>query len=410
MFATGGGSSLFYPFVPLAWAFRVAGHEVRLVGKPQIGVSLMRTGLPVVTLGRPPDLSPELKAELVEAYYGETRSWGADWVLRPDSLTDWQLGLIEVLGRYNVAVSDAMADDLVAFAEEWRPDLIIHETLALASEIAGQRLDVPVLRYVHGTFDAFREEYRVTDNQPLPELVAMFERFGQTPPPGLPRYLDTVPPSMYLGAERPCIEMRYVPYNGPGTVPQGLRRHDRPRICFTWGVSLSSALGAAAADPYLDAITAIAAAGVEVLVLVTPDQLSTMDDLPPGVRPLAGVPLNLVLPYCDAIVHHGGDGTAMTAACLAVPQLVIPRERLADPIAGMLAKTGAAIHLPNEQLTDDPQAGRVITGAVDRLLTEEDYAVAAQRLREDIERQPSPAELVPRLAELAAGHGPLVDR
>src|SRR5438093_3247735 len=131
----------------------------------------------------------------------------------------------------------------------------------------------------------------------------MFQRFGAEPPVGTPRYVDTMPPSMYIGAERPCIEMRYVPYNGAGALPDGLTGpRSRPRICVTWGVSLDSVFGSGSGDAYQEAIAAIAATGVEVLVLAA-NRIRSADAAMPGVRFMVNTPLSLVLPYCDAIVH-----------------------------------------------------------------------------------------------------------
>ena len=400
LFAAGGGTSLFYPLVPLAWAFRAAGHEVLLVGKPQATEWLTHTGLPVKTLGGPPKLS----AEATEVFLAENYiqpPWLADWPTHPESLAPEQTSVLERLGRYAIAVADGIADDLVAFTRQWRPDVIIHDELALSAAVAGTLLGVPCVRHSHGTQDAFRMEYRITDNEPLPEYIAMFQRFGAEPPVGTPRYVDTMPPSMYIGAERPGIEMRYVPYNGSGALPDGLTgSRSRPRVCVTWGVSLAGLFGSTAGDPYRDAVAAIAATGVEVLVLVADLAPSEGVDLS-GVRYLVNTPLSLVLPYCDAIMHHGGDGTAMAAACLAVPQLIIPREPLDDQMSGRFVQTGVAIHLVHQQLEHDSGGGQ-IQDALKALLTEPGYAAAASRLRDEIERQPSPADVVATIAALSA--------
>jgi UDP:flavonoid glycosyltransferase YjiC (YdhE family) len=111
------------------------------------------------------------------------------------------------------------------------------------------------------------------------------------------------------------------------------------------------------------------------------------------------VPLRLVVRHCDAIVHHGGEGSAMTAAYLGVPQLAITREPLDDQCGGRLAATGAAIHLRHQHLLADPSAGAErIARSVERLLADPDFAAAAGRLRADVNRQPAPAAVVSELA------------
>ncbi|HET9144267.1 nucleotide disphospho-sugar-binding domain-containing protein [Actinophytocola sp.] len=393
LFAVAGGPSHLYPLIPLARALRQAGHQVCLAGPPRATETMRDTGLSTVSVGTGPRLSAQARADLVDTAYGQP-PWPADWPAHPDTLTPAQARLLEVLGRYTVAAAEAVADGLVEFARRWRPDLIIHDTLALSAAIAATVVGVPHLRYTHGTQDAFLVEYRL-DGRPLPGLAGLFERFGLEPPPRPGNYLDTVPPSMFIGAERPAIAMRYVPYNGPGAAPGGLTGRRRPRVCLTWGLVVPGALGPAATDPYRAAIAAITRTGVEVLALVSPERLAALGTAPPGARYLAGTPLRLVLPHCDAIVHHGGEGSAMTAACLAVPQLTITREPLDDQCGGRLAGTGAAIHLRHQHVRADPTR---IARAVEQLLSEPGYTARARALRDDVDRQPAPSEVVATLA------------
>ena len=395
LIAVAGGPSHLYPLVPLARAFRDAGHAVRLAGTPHAAETMTKTGLPTVALGSGPVLSPRTREDLLRTAYGQP-PWPADWPAHPESLGPEQVHLLEVLGRYSVATAEGMAGALVGFATDWSPDVIVHDTLALGAVVAACRLGVPCFRYSHGTQDVFKVEHRIADGGPLPEYAAFLARFGIDPPTGPPSYVDTVPPSMFIGAERPAVAMRWVPYNGPGAAPDGLtgpRR--RPRICVTWGLVTPNALGSAAADPDGDVISAAVDAGIDVLALTADDR--SLAAPPPGVRYVIGAPLKLVLPYCDAIVHHGGEGTAMAAASLAVPQLVITREPLDDQCGGRLATTGAAIHLRHQHLAADPSSRGTIGDAIDKLLSDPGHLDAAVRLREDVERQPAPAEVVDTL-------------
>jgi UDP:flavonoid glycosyltransferase YjiC (YdhE family) len=397
LFTVAGGPSHLYPLVPLVWAFRVAGHDVRLAGTPGSAGTMRRTGLSIVVLGSGPKLSRQARDELLETAYGQP-PWPADWPAHPESLDAEQLHLLEVLGRYSVAAAEGMACDLVGFARQWDPDLIVHDTLALGAVIAATRLGVPCFRYSHGTQDAFKVECRVTDGEPLPEYTELFARFGLDPPTGTPAYIDTMPSSMFIGAEQPSVEMRWVPYNGSGIAPDGLRApRRRPRVCVTWGLVVPGALGSSAAGMFGEVIAAVAGAGAEVLALTSADQIASLGKPPARVRYISGAPLNLVLPYCDAIVHHGGEGSAMAAASLGVPQLVITREPLDDQCGGRLAATGAAIHLRHQHLETDPLSRRTIRDAIDKLLTSPRHADAAGRLYGEIEQQPAPATVVSAL-------------
>lgn len=402
------GPSHLYPMVPLAWAFRAAGHQVWIAGKSQFRDLMVHTGLSAVLLGSPLRLAPEFREAFFGGAYGQ-QPWPVDWPAHPEALGEEQLRLLELFGRYGIAIAESMTDELIAFARQWRPDLIVYEPQALAAMVAASLLGVPSVRYCHGTEDAFQHEYRIADGEPLPEFVALFERYGADPPAGLlaelPTYVDTVPPSMFLGAERPCVPMRYVPFNGPGAVPVGLTgKRRRPRVAVTWGAVLPKALGSTVAGQYRDVVNAIAGIGTEVVVLANEAQLASLEDAPEGVRHLSGVPVSLVLPYCDAIVHHGGEGTSMTAACLGVPQLAITREPLVEQASGRLATVGAAIHLRHQQLTAaDPAAyHRAVCDSVEKLLSGNGYAASAARLRDDIARMPPPTAVVDTLVERAA--------
>lgn len=403
MVTAGGGVNGLYPTVPLAWAFRAAGHDVRLVGKPQMAPALLDTGLPVVTLGRPP--TPDAMANLLSSsFYDDDRVWREDWPAHPSLLEPWQRDVLDVLCRYSIAVSEAMADDVVAFARQWCPDLIIYETLSLS---VAALPDVPIVRSTHGTQDVWRMEQSV-NGEPQPEYVELLARFGVEPPTGLPHYVDTMPPSMYIGGERPCVSMRWVLYNGRGVAPDGLAEpRRRPRICVSWGVSNPRAFGMAAVNPFQDAIAAALEAGADVVVHAPTEQISALGQPSDRVRYLPDSPLNFILPFCDLHVHHGGYATSMNAACLGVPQLAITRDPMLAEYATRVAKVGCGIHFRYQDLVKVRDGKSIIRDAIDKLLGVNDYAEAATRLRADIDRQPPPADVVAPLIALAT---PLVSR
>src|SRR2546430_12968791 len=107
-------------------------------------------------------------------------------------------------------------------------------------------------------------------------------------------------------------------------------------------------------------------------------------------------PLSLLLDNASVVVHHGGAGCLMTALAAGVPQLALPFGLEQEMIARRLAEAGA---------------GRVIRGsaadvdgirtALRALLDDPDHALAVRSLAAQNAAAPSPAELVPALAELA---------
>jgi glycosyltransferase len=232
---------------------------------------------------------------------------------------------------------------------------------------------------------------------PLPEYKALFTRFAVDVSTTAHATVDPTPPSLRVVTPACVLGMRYVPYNGPGTTPEGLMGYrPRQRVCVTWGHTISAA-GGDSIRPFRDAIDAIDTLGMDCLVATSPAEIERLGPLPPSVRVLASVPLHLVLPYCDGIVHQGGDGTALTAATASIPQLVIAASPEADMAGGRLRNAGAGIYLRYPDLRADPDRRTVIREAVAELLANTAYVDGAARLRLEIENQPTPADVVTTL-------------
>jgi glycosyltransferase len=159
-------------------------------------------------------------------------------------------------------------------------------------------------------------------------------------------------------------------------------------------------LGAEALEPLRLAVEALSGLQVEIILATTADQLALLPKLSDNVRPVISLPLMLVLPYCAAIVHQAGDGSTYTAAALGVPQLVVTRRPECVLTGERLTAVGAGINLPYQDLAADPTPLETVRSAAGKLLAGAAYAEAALKLQEVIQRQPSPAELVPVLEAL----------
>jgi glycosyltransferase len=382
-----------YPLVPLAWAFRAAGHDVRLASTPMWAADMVCSGLPTVTVGGSPQVTSQARGELADAMFSQ-RSWPSDWAAHVDRLDRGRQAYLESMGRYLVAAAAAMVDELVAFAVDWAPDVVVYDSFSYAGPVAAAVLGVPAVRHLSGTDSAQRLEFVQPGRDPLPEYAALFARFAVDVRTDAQATVDPTPPSLRLVTPPGVLGMRYVPYNGPGTMPDGVLGHRRrPRVCVTWGHTISAA-GDDGTRPFREAIDGMSALGVDCLVATSAAEVERLGPLPSSARAVASVPLHLVLPHCDAIVHQGGDGTALTAAAAAVPQVVIAASPEADMAGGRLAAAGAGRYLCHPDLRDHPDSPAVIRNAVAELLADPAYAVGAARLREEIERQPTPSEVV----------------
>jgi glycosyltransferase len=401
LFSPHPGQQHLFPMVPLAWACRAAGHEVRIAGPPALTDVIVHTGLPAVVVGRDQPLPPGA-ADIAMVF--QHQPFPENWPAHPHLLDDQQRATVELLGSNCSRTAEYTVDELIAFATQWRPDLIVHDTAGFAGAVTAAAIGVPNVRHLTG-FGLQPMEARVGRTEPVPEYAALFEQRG-LPVRMLPAMtVSPSPSSLQPPVAGPSRAMRYVPYNGPGTVPPWLAAPaGRPRVLITWGLSVSRAinrLGPQAMAPFLLAVDALSSLDIEAVVATTQEQLSLFDGIADNVRPVIGLPLHLVMPSCAAIVHQAGDGTSLTAAVYGVPQLTITRTPETALVGERLAAVGAGLSLRYQDLEFDPNAGSAIADAVAKLLADPAYTEAAIRLQEEINHQPAPAELVPALQALA---------
>src|SRR5256885_3990450 len=115
LFAVVGARPCLFPLVPMAWAFRAAGHEVRITSIPSIGDDIVHTGLPAVIAGAGPR-SLGVDVDGVAAAEYAQPPWPRDYAAHMHLLNDDQRALLRSLGRYMVWAADASVDALLAFA------------------------------------------------------------------------------------------------------------------------------------------------------------------------------------------------------------------------------------------------------------------------------------------------------
>lgn len=381
LFVTWGWRSHFYPLVPLAWALRAAGHDVRVATHPHLVPEVAGTGLPAVSVGADIDFAAAFADDL-----GRVAEPGEE--NRADRVA------AEITpGGGIVRHAEAMVGDLVAFGRHWRPDLVVYDPFNLAAPLLAQLLDVPAVRHLWGP--DFTDLISVDEPAVTGPMAA---RFG-TGPVRLAGDLtiDPCPDAMQLPGKSVRQPIRFVPYNGTAIAPDWLAAEPaRPRIGLTWGTLLDSVAGQRY-SPAPDIADAVAELDIELVVSVTTAQRAAFLPARPNVRvldhPLA---LHLLLPSCQAVIHQGGAGTTMTAMAAGLPQLIVPQIADQDFNAQQLASTGAGRVVPGDQVTADR-----IRAELTALREDPTAGAAAEKLRQDSETRPTPAEIVPILEHLA---------
>jgi UDP:flavonoid glycosyltransferase YjiC (YdhE family) len=325
---------------------------------------------------------------------------------------------VAVLGSASLA--DRVAAEDLPFtarlpAEEWDPTA---QALDVAAAVRASAADVVVVDYmlpgalcgaagsgaavaalVHTLYEANRVEGDLT---PM-EMAASVEgvngtrtQLGLAPVDRLGALLDevalvlvTAPEGLDVAAERPA-NVRYV---GAALQASGPDAGWRPPGADGDGPLVVVSLGTTQMDegPVLQRVLdALADQAVRVVATVGEHLYPSDFTVPANAVVLDQVRHAAVLPWASAVVTHAGLGTVLAALAHGVPLLCLPLGREQPANAAAVERVGAGTCL-------DPSASPAdIAAAVDRLLTDPEPRLAAQRLAGVMEMQRDAA-----LAEVA---------
>ncbi|MGC4864916.1 activator-dependent family glycosyltransferase [Micromonospora sp. DT53] len=415
---TFAASSHLYPMVSLAWALHAAGHEVRVASQPDLASTIARTSLPAVSVGKPLEMARQMQED--RSWQDEDARAGVDMgENRPEMLTwdsvnrtfDWYLRNIFL--HLN---PDPVLHDIVEYAREWRPDLVLWDTMTFSGAVAARACGAAHARLVYGQdfigrmrghFLRLRSEQpEHLREDPMAEwLGAAVARsggtFGEDLIVGQFNLDATTVPWLRLCTGPNDVPVRNVPYTGAAPVPEWLpERPARPRICLTAGLGGREVTG----DdwvPYQELFDAVADLDVDVVATLNADQLTSVTNIPDNVRLFDFYPLDVLMPTCSAVINHCGSGAIALAMAHGVPQLMIPTYLWWDSAenARALAARGAAIVLEEPTLT-----AHQLRSSLVRLLEDPSFRANAARVRAEFLATPSPVDVVPRLEELTAAH------
>lgn len=347
------------PLVPLAEAFRRAGHDI-----------LVATAADALTAGR------AVKVPVADVAPGFSFGRTARRMMLRHPLVA-RAELAGTAGTRGVAllfgaVNEQLVDGVAALTDRFRPDLVVYEPLAVAGAVAAARRGIPTVRHENNLFDgavlaavtagpALRRHHVDALPEPVtavqiapPELVG--ERAG-TPMRHLPGTVGDMPAPFPVRAKRPRIAVSRSTVDGPGG---GLMR----------------AVVAVAADVRAD------------ILLVRPEP-GLPARLPGNVFTAGWVPLDALMPTLGAIVHHGGAGTVLGALAAGIPQLVVPGPGDRRHNAGVVERSGAGWSMSAAAITADQ---------LHRLLSDYGLRMTAGRFRTSIAARPHPDEVAARLA------------
>ena len=384
LFSSTWGYGHIFPMIPLARAFVAAGHEVRWATSVDSCPIVAAAGIDAV----PVSLSHQALGEI------QQRSRPAMAEIRPEDKAAFVFPRM-----FGAAVAPATLADLLPIAQDWRPQLLVHEQAELAAPLVGALLGIPAVTHAFGGAVpvAFVDEAGE-------RLAPMWAEHGRTVPEHAgcfaSTYLDICPPKVQtvpLGHIKTVQPLRPVAYTGEpmGVLPEVLARQGDPLVYITLG----SVQGQSTNHPAVlqAAIDSLDGLDVRILVTVGPGgDVAALGAQPSHVTVERYVSQTEVLPHCVAVVSHAGSGTVLGSLGAGLPQLCMPQA--ADQFRNSAGVVGAGAGLA---LHPDDATPEAIGAAVRRILVEDVFRQAARGIADDIRAMPAPEDVVDTLVRLA---------
>ncbi|WP_086821558.1 activator-dependent family glycosyltransferase [Allokutzneria sp. NRRL B-24872] len=396
-----------YNMAPLIWAMRNAGHEVRIAAQPNPAEpnALSSAGLSAHQAGKP--LNWEQRTEEGGGEYTEEElALIAEFPIAQIDEEKITPEYAEVIFDIWAPLCEAMAGpdvtaDLVEFAREWKPDLVVWDALVYAGPVAAKACGAAHARLLMGSdnFGRMRKALQEQQRDPMRDwLTGKLGEFGLEFDEDVvlgQLTIDAMPACTRYETDAKTLPVRFTPYNGPSESPKWLRdKPTKPRVCVTVGLSARENEIPNKDDGFDAAELFEAVRGLDVEVVAT---LQT-ENAPENVRLVDFVPLNELLPSCAVVVHHGGTGTIGNAVVHGVPQLVIPGSTWGEATAAHeLEKAGAALTLRPEEFSAQALRERLV-----RLLEDKSFVDSAAAVRAEMLGRPTVNDVVLDLEKLAA--------
>jgi len=398
LITTPPGYSGFNATLTLAAGLSAAGHQVAYATAHSFTANIEAAGYPAFAAGPDYDLSV------------------------PDSIP----GIHEATGHgAGLAVFARLAlrgavEDMERVIVRWRPGLVIRSYIEFGSWIAAERLGVPLAFMSPGALDLPAALLATFSGDTLTKELP--ERYGQPADPGLQRlygypYLNTMPAAVTPpGFPLPPSAFRYrdrafepAPAGDlPGWVA-GLGQ--RPVVHASVG-TVFSATGEGKRLHEL-VLEALCDEPVDLVMSIGPH--GNPDDYgpqPAGSRIVRHIAAHRTfLGYCDALVTHGGAGTALLAIAAQLPCCFLPMQadqpilakRLSDLGAGVIAGSGPGDRRPFPAVNVGTLRADEVRDSVRLLLADRSYQLTMAGLARLGRAHPPVQEAVRWLEDYAKG-------
>jgi hypothetical protein len=311
------------------------------------------------------------------------------------------------------AATDQFLDELLRFARQWQPDLVIWDPLIYAGPLIAKATGAAHMRMLYAADQTARISFqyqqmmREVDPSGAREdpLVAWMsdwlDQHGSEYDESLRFGMATIDPSP--ACVRHDLDVRYIPVgfipvNRPLPIPRWvLEEPERPRVCLTLGVSNRQVHGHEEAS-VANLLGGLAGLDIEVVATLNAGQLAGVPRVPKNIRAVDFVPMNEVLASCSAIVHQGGGATIGNAVVNGVPQLIVPGTTWSERHSALAqVKRGYGLLLDLDQVT-----AATIQRDVRRLIEEPSFLANALEVQREMAATPTLSDIVPELEAVAA--------
>ncbi|MFI2365247.1 glycosyltransferase [Promicromonospora sp. NPDC019610] len=392
------------PLLPLARAFRDRGDQVAVLTAAAFAPLLDAENIKLLPAGP--------TADVLFAESGRRTGVDAAADPRPEAVADFFAG----------TRVDLTADDAVAAARAFAPDLIVAEALDFVGPLVAAALDVPVATMAFGP--AIPAEF----TEGMTALVASrYADRGLTPVPArwqidpCPDLLQ--PPGWQAPANR--LPVRPEPHQGPGAAANTNTNTntsteaanagtgasgDRPRVLVTFGTHFSDpatltpilaelrtvgvdlvvtlGLTASAADYAVAGSAGTGSAGTGSAGTGSVGTGSAAE----GITFATFTPLAELLHDVDLVVTHGGAGTTLGVLARGLPLVVVPQGADQFLQAAVVSASGTGI-----AVQPGPDVPERVAKAVVTLRTDPTYAESAGKVAAQIAAMPTPADVAATL-------------
>jgi len=372
-----GGEGHLVPLVNVGRSLQRAGHEAMLLVVPALAPSAKRSGLPY-------RVGDEPSRQVVATVWERVRAGPADAVV---GLMDREL--------FGDRCTAAMLPAAREARDAWRHDLVLREPCEYASAVAAHEADVPQAQVAISLASV---EFDV-----LGMVAPVIDRFsrGVSAKIGSSPYLSSFPPSLDPSPWSDTRRLRTAQPADDTAIGWGAGEEE-PLVYVTFGTVLGHLKEAVGV--FRTALDAVA--GLRARVLLTVGRATDVADIgpiPPNTRVEQWVPQRSVLRDAALVVCHGGAGTTFGALGAGVPLVICPLFADQAQNGEVVQRAGAGVVVARGSEAAGglgslgPSDVAVLRSAIEEVLGDPAYRVAAGRVGAEVAGLPALATVIERL-------------